>query len=411
MKYRLANVILRGVTLFSKFLMMFSIAIYIAPEEVGLYGLFFSAVMYMIYVVGFEFYTYSNREIASQDKKHWGVYIRDQMVFVTFLSVVVLPISVIIFYTNILPWDLFLFFYFILFVEYISQEINRFLISMSRQLKASIVLFFRSGLWPIIVVCVMYIYPESRNIYTIMYLWAMGGVGAIFIGIFYMRDSLQMPFSRPISYSWIISGVKVAIPLLVASLASKSFFTLDKFLIEFYSNLEVLAPYIFFASIASSISAFIDAAVIVFFYPKMVKAGSEGNIRKLVQMTKNLAVQILLIGGAGALVIIPFSLYILDYFNYGVYRTYLYFLFYMLCSVVVFCLSMSPHLALYALKEDKCIVLSNVFCFFFFILSSMIMGRYFSFNGVLISLLITCFILLFVKTYFLRCKLLRFRDI
>ena len=43
---------------------------FLSAEEVGVYGLFVVLVSYSLYAVGFDFYTFSTRELVLKDKKN-----------------------------------------------------------------------------------------------------------------------------------------------------------------------------------------------------------------------------------------------------------------------------------------------------------------------------------------------------
>ena len=66
---RFLNLVLRGSTLASKFALIFVLAKFLEPAEVGLYGLFSATIFYCLMALGFDFYTYSTREIIVSDKK------------------------------------------------------------------------------------------------------------------------------------------------------------------------------------------------------------------------------------------------------------------------------------------------------------------------------------------------------
>ena len=69
---RVLNVFLRGMTLVSKFSLIFVLAKYLDAAELGLYGLVVATVTYSLYLVGLDFYSYSNREIIKSSASDWG---------------------------------------------------------------------------------------------------------------------------------------------------------------------------------------------------------------------------------------------------------------------------------------------------------------------------------------------------
>lgn len=74
---RLINVGLRGMTLVSKFLLIFFLAVFLEPQELGLYGLIIATIGYSLYPLGSDFYAFTTRELLKRDRKEWGGLIKD----------------------------------------------------------------------------------------------------------------------------------------------------------------------------------------------------------------------------------------------------------------------------------------------------------------------------------------------
>ena len=72
----------------SKFLFVIFLAKLIEPREVGLFGLLAVSVGYAIYVLGFEFYSFSVRELLDLPQNKWSALIRDQAIFYAFTYVI-----------------------------------------------------------------------------------------------------------------------------------------------------------------------------------------------------------------------------------------------------------------------------------------------------------------------------------
>lgn len=97
---------LRGATLTSKFILVFFLALFLEPGDLGLYGLLTVTISYSIYVIGFDFYTYSTRELLAQPRERWSPMLRDQGVYFMLAYLLVLPLLVVIFLQGWLPWHL-----------------------------------------------------------------------------------------------------------------------------------------------------------------------------------------------------------------------------------------------------------------------------------------------------------------
>ena len=180
---RLLNVALRGLSMGSRFLLIFAIAKLLEPAELGLFGLMLATVSFGVLVVGADYYTYSQRELLARPPEQWSFVIQHQIKAQIILYGLLLPLQLFIFLFGFLDWHYAAWFFVLLIVEHISQEINRLLVVMQKQLIASWVLFIRWGSWVIVIVPIMYFFPEMRNLYTLYTAWLVGGLFAILIGI------------------------------------------------------------------------------------------------------------------------------------------------------------------------------------------------------------------------------------
>ncbi|EEX7669547.1 O136 family O-antigen flippase, partial [Escherichia coli] len=83
-----------------------------------------------------------------------------------------------------------------------------------------------------------------------------------------------------VDFKWIKKGVAIAIPLLVTTLMLRGGYVTDRYILKYLSSTEVLAVYSFYSNMSNALIAFIDAAVIMIFYPKVISAYNELNIEE-----------------------------------------------------------------------------------------------------------------------------------
>lgn len=357
---RLVNVLLRSGTVLSKSLLIFFLAKFLNPHDMGLFGLLAGSISYALFIVGFEFYTYSTRELIGSDHTEWLVLIRDQTVFFLLNYCFILPFFLIIFVKGWLPWVYAGWFFVLLILEHAAQELNRMLVAMSEQLFASIILFFRSGAWCLFLVFVMWRNSSTRNLEYVFSAWFLGGVVACLLGIFRLSKYNKTALRRKIDWQWIRKGLKIAMPLLMASLAIRGIFTFDRYLVEAIAGLDVLGAYVLLIGIANAIVVFIDAGVIVFMYPQIIAAAKLGDCKTIRHAMKKLSWNIILITltlvGVAFLLSKPLFIWI----GKDIYLENLYLLKWILLSITIYSISMIPHIGLYANGHDKPILYSQV---------------------------------------------------
>lgn len=358
---RVMNMGLRGLTLFSKFLLIFLLARYLEPVEVGLYGLLAATIVFAIYPLGFDFYTYSTREIVATERSRWLGLLKNQAVLFVLLYLVFLPLFILIFFLGLLPWALAPFFFAILITEHLGQEANRLLVAISHPLLAGFVLFLRSGLWVLILVPVFVYFPEARSLNSVFSLWLLFGLVALALsGLPLMRLDRKRLHDK-VNWEWLKKGLKVAVPFLLATLAIRFLFMVDRYYIEYFSGLEVVAAYVFFIGVASALISFLDAGVFVFYYPKMIRS-VQGNEEKsfykaVFLMTVQVVVVCLFFFLLASLLIDP----LLSWLDRPIYRAHVNFLPWLLLAFSLNAISMLPHYCLYAAGLDRFIVLTHLF--------------------------------------------------
>lgn len=358
---KVVNVSLRGMTMASKFFLIFFLAKFLSAEDVGLYGLLVATVGYSSLVVGLEFYTHSTREIIGTDRRKWLAFIRDQLIFFIVAYLIFLPFLFLIFAEGWLPWAYIGWFLLLLVLEHAAQELNRLLVVMSEQLLASVILFLRSGLWCLLLVLLLWLLPELRKLEWVFLAWSIGAGAACLLGFLRILRFDKGALSTPIDWGWIGRGIKVAIPLFVASLAIRGLFIFDRYWVESVAGLEVLGAYVLFMGIATSVISFLDAGVVVFLYPQVVAAAKANDASAFGESMKklfvNIVVSVIVLVGGALLISRP----VLGWIGKDVYMEHFHLLKWLLLATTVYSLSLVPHFGLYARRQDKTILYSQLF--------------------------------------------------
>lgn len=237
---RLSNIALRGATLASKFLLVFFLARYLTAGELGLYGLLTATIAYALYLVGLDFYIYTTREIAKIGELRFGGLLKNQIAMTAALYAVFLPSLLTIFAMKLLPWQLAVWFFVLLVLEHINQEIGRLLIALSQQHAASLNLFLRSGSWPLAAILLMSLHPGFKSLNSVLLLWIIGDLLALTFSALKLRQLEIHGWQERIDWGWIATGIKVAIPFLLATLAIRGIFTFDRYWVKELSSLEIV---------------------------------------------------------------------------------------------------------------------------------------------------------------------------
>lgn len=359
---RVLNIVLRGSTLVGKFLLLFFLAIFLEPKDVGVYGLIYATIAYTIYFLGFDFYKYSSREIVRSSKEEWFYVLRDQFTFFGILFLLLSPLISGLFFFEVLPIEFVGWFYVLLIFEHLSQEGSRVLVAMSKQSQASVVIFLKGGGWIFLLVPLMYTRKEFQSLQVIFSFWAVGSLLAAFLAFLFIKKDLIIQSYISVNWKWIKRGVVVAFPILLASLMFRVMFVADRFVMEHISGADLLAVYVVYISLANGIISFLDSAVFSFFYPSLIKAASLGRV-EFDLILKKMFLQTAAISLVGAFLVLLFVKAFFSFVGLDLYLEHIDILCFLLVMILLFSLSMVPHYALYSLGDDKSIVVGHFYAF------------------------------------------------
>ncbi len=357
---RLLNLSLRAATLFSKFALIFVLAKLLEPADVGLYGLLAATVFYLLMALGFDFYTFATRELILADRNLWAGMLRDQSVFYGIVYSVLLPLCLLLFWLGFLPWKLAIWFFPLLALEHLAQELNRLLVAISEPLWASVVLFVRSGAWAVVASAWMWLEPAQRTLEFVLAAWTIGVLFACLLGLSRLHDLERISLRRKVDWTWIRRGIRVAFPFVLATLSLRALYTVDRYWVEALGGLEVLAAYVLFVGIANAIMSFLDAAVFTFAYPSLVAAAGKGDQPAFDGQMHRLGKQTVIVTTGLAIAALILAGPVIDWLDRPSYSQQFSLLYWTVLAAALSAISMIPHYGLYARRKDRPIILSHL---------------------------------------------------
>lgn len=370
---RLVNLSLRAATLVSKFALIFVLAKFLEPTEVGLYGLLSATVFYVLMALGFDFYTFASRELIVTDRRNWAGMLRDQGVFYGITYSALLPLCLLLFWLGLLPWQLAVWFFPLLALEHLAQELNRLLVAISEPLWASIALFVRSGAWAIIAALWMWFDPVQRSLDFVLAAWAIGVFVSCLLGASRLRGFDRASLQRAIDWAWIRKGIRVALPFVLATLSLRALYTVDRYWIEALGGLEQLAAYVLFVGIANAIMSFLDAAVFTFAYPALIASAGKADRPTFDRQMRRLGQHTLAVALGLSIAAVVCAGPLIDWLDRPSYAQHFSLLYWTVLAAALFGISMIPHYGLYARREDRTIVFSHLASLPIFLLGALVL--------------------------------------
>ena len=267
------NLFLRGLSSISKLALLIFIAKYHPLNETGIYGIIIGQLALGSLVIGYDFYSYSNREIVNQTAERDQI-IFDSFYFYKYYYLLSIPFVTSLFlinqgFINYLP-----FFLFLLISEHLSQELVRILVSEKRNTEASIAVFIKQFMPS--VSYVIYLYISSPNLYA---LFSMIIISSIFSFMYsYQRLNIKIQGLKK-NLIWIKKGVKLSTIFILSTVCLRFVSTFDKTIINQYFDETIVGIYSFLFTISMSLNILIEVMVINFGFKDLISSGD--NVKKL----------------------------------------------------------------------------------------------------------------------------------
>jgi O-antigen/teichoic acid export membrane protein len=352
----------RGVSLVGKFLLVMYLTRYLSLTELGMYGVFSTTVLLAIYLIGAEYYTYSTRELLAVESERRPKLIRDQAVFHVLIYALVLPMLIIVFLLDFLPFSLIVSFYIILVLTHVSQEIHRILIALSHASAAYLISALANGVWTIPAIAGGLLFPQLRTLQFVLASWAFSVCLSVILGLFILwRWKLLQLSLEGINWQWIWKGLGISYKFLVASMAYRIIDSSDRYFIQYFFGESTVGIYTLYASISKILHDLVFAGSIAVIFPLLVNSFQQHDLE---QYRYHL--------GRLKKAVIASSLFLTPFFVVGIYlmlrflgRQELYVelaaYFILLLSSIIINLSVVPHYVLYARRKDNQILISTLF--------------------------------------------------
>lgn len=383
------SLLIRVFGLSGRFILLLALAKYFSIEIVGYYGIFTVTIMYSLFLVGADFYTYTTRILLESNNHEWTFIIKNQFAFYCFSYLVVSLFTLPLFYYNIIRWEWLVWFYVLLFFENFTQEVYRLLIAIDLPLKGHIIAFFRMGVWVYPLLIYWTLSNNPMNIKDVFLFWIFGNVIASFCGIYWI---VKLPWfdwkNSTINLKWIFNGVNIAKKFFLNTLIWRAIFTLDRYLLLYFTNPGIVGIYTFYSGFSSTLLTLVETTVTSQLYPNLVK-----NYQQNLPLKKEIAGEM---DKKTKEYSFWFSLFILVgtlitvfVMNKNQYINQWYILFALLFANYLLALGFVPHYILYALKKDDEILKISIQGFFIFIFLGIFLCYLMQLIGLLLCLLVT----------------------
>ena len=233
------NLSLRAVTILLKFILSIVLIKGLGVDQYGVFGLFQSSIIILTFVIGFDFYTFSAREILNNRPVKQNRYLKNQLVFHLIGYLLIIPIAFALSSFEIVPNKFIKYFILILVFEHLSQELYRLLILFGKTIISTIVLFTRSGVWVALLFGISEFTDYKISIELVLILWSIGALVSVFIGFKY----LNFKWVKGVDFLWIKNGILISIPFLIGTIFYKLVEFSGRYFLKFGLLLSIIGIY------------------------------------------------------------------------------------------------------------------------------------------------------------------------
>jgi O-antigen/teichoic acid export membrane protein len=397
------TLIIRFVSILSKYLLIFYI---IGKGGVGVYGKYgylVTIVSFSVYFLGLDYYTFTTRKIIESENKK--VVISEAFSLYIILFSITIPFLVLLGYFGIIEIDNSLFFFILLF-EYFSQEFYRILISLLKPISANILVLIKNLFFAIIVYLSFQINTNGfLNDYDkILVLWFISVFFASLYGYFEISKKVGVIFPKfsNMNFNEMKPGLSTSLIFFLGTLSYQSVISLDKIFLKRIVTDEQLGKYIFLWNLIFMLITIIEVGLVGQFLPLILSEKSSGKEYKL-----KISIFNKMILGISIFFFFFFSLTIkplLGLLNKENLLLNSQIIIFISISIFFQSISIIPHYNLYIHKKDKEILKSHLFSFFLFLIFSLITYRYMTMITVSVGMVLFSLSLFFIKSYFSRPK-------
>lgn len=270
----------RGVSTVAKFVLTLYTARFLGLADLGVYGLVAAAAALSPAILGFGLTDWVARRIVLAGRvealrkiaARFSISFAAHIVFQPMIWMANFALG------SPVPPSWILLIAFIVLLEHLSSDAHDLFVARGHIFLTSALQFIRAGLWPILVVGMGLLYPETRTLENILVGWLLGLLLAwavLFGWLVLQRAGFLLQWSE---VSEQIASIRSSVPLYVRDVTAKASLFVDRYLISLTLGLELTGVYVFFWSVANVVHGMIFSVVIQPQIPQLIAAIARSDI-------------------------------------------------------------------------------------------------------------------------------------
>ncbi|MFA6279336.1 MAG: hypothetical protein WC612_00900 [Bdellovibrionales bacterium] len=350
---KIANVLLRVVSLAAKLALSLYMGRYLGLSDLGVYGLVFSVVTISTIVLGLRVDYVVVRDLVDCNPLEAMRKMRDQTLFYGLNYVVFALFGLVLVLFHAVSFKLACVIFMIAVLENLTNIFTTNLVSLGRPILATGLFFVRSGLWSLFVVGLGLTFPAFRSVQAILVAWALGeAVSLVWTLWVFRRYPWREALRFPVDRVWLTQAIYKSLPFWLSSLGATVAGSVDRFVVSHYLGLESVGVITFYGSFSAALLSLVHSGFYSFSYPRLIAHYREGQISAFWKETRYMVVEVALFVTLASVVLgvgIPYSA---QFFGKPAFATEAVTLWLMLLSVLILSLTQALYYVLYARHQD-----------------------------------------------------------
>ena len=258
----------------SKFLLAIYTARYLGLADLGMYGLLVGATTIVPAIVGLGMTEWTSRRLVDLPRTQALPLIASRLSLTLSIHLIVQPLAfaVDILLGEPIPLQTAALCGAILLMENLGSEASEMLIARRRVFLAYLVAFLRVGFWPIPVMAIGLLYPETRTLEFLLLGWlAMLVVSWLALLVLLVPEG-RWRLMRP-QWRLLFPELRGSLVLYIKDVSSTISMFLDRFLISLFLGLELTGVYTLFWSITNVVHSLAVYDIIKAQLPSLIVSG------------------------------------------------------------------------------------------------------------------------------------------
>jgi len=391
---KLSSFFLRISAMASKFGIFTILSKHFDTATYGVYSLQATTITIAIFILGFDFYNYTIRDILiNKAETSSKVFTSASLYGITYLLFVV---GGYFLFNSIDYFSEYTFLLILICItEHLNQEIYRLLLAFRKVLVANLLLFIRVAGWTLFVLFEIYILKVNVSINDVLVTWTWFNVITLLITaiLFWKKlwDSLkEIHFKK----NWLIKGLRISIIFYVATIFLKIIEYSNRYIVEGILGESAAGIFSFYSNFAMVIGIYVSTIVVSYELPELIESSNSENFTGKLKNFKKL---LMLHSLVASITVIIFIFPVLMWQGKESFISYWPIIILFTFGMYLMNISLVYHSYLYIKHKEKKLLEIVVISGIFNVMITYVLCHFYGLYGAAVAFLLTAILMFFLR--------------